>query len=547
MFYFEATLTSCASRSSPSGGPRDTTAPALDTSFPPNFSTRFSAKEINLVFNEYITLKNAQQQIRFTPPLNEKPDVQSRGKEVNIRWEDTLLENTTYTISFGTAIEDFTEGNTLENFKYVFSTGDYIDSLSLRGTVKNSQTGGAESGILVALYDLGNLKKPDSIPFLNLPTYYAYTGEAGDFQLSNLKYGRFHIVAFEDKRGDFKMSGIGKTAFFEDTLTLGLDNPPVELFTFEPNPDPRFFGMKQESRGMVSLPFNYPVPNLKIEPLNPNWGERFSYVLFSKEKDTARFWFDPENLDSVRLKLSVDSSFSDTVTTNLRNLKIQDFTLSLAQSEVKYNDPVSLKARRPVQKVNLEKVLFLSGKDTLAAELDSSALPLFLKFTLKKRPKEFKLILLKNAIEPYLGEGNDSAQFSLTTLKGEDLGNLDFTVKTGDTAQPLVLVMKNPAGEEIVRTSFTEKTTEKLRKMKPGVYTAQLILDDDGDGKWSTGNYLKGHQPEKILTYPDKMEIRANWDLELDWLPKISETPKIPTIPVETLNDSTGAAQDSLK
>ena len=35
--------------------------------------------------------------------------------------------------------------------------------------------------------------------------------------------------------------------------------------------------------------------------------------------------------------------------------------------------------------------------------------------------------------------------------------------------------------------------------------------------KWTNGNLLKRRQPEKVFIYKDKLLIRENWDLEIDW------------------------------
>ena len=66
------------------------------------------------------------------------PDIKLRRKSIITDIKDTLKPNTTYTISFGNAISDITEGNVLANYRFVFSTGNTIDSLSLNGFVKNA-------------------------------------------------------------------------------------------------------------------------------------------------------------------------------------------------------------------------------------------------------------------------------------------------------------------------------------------------------------------------------------------------------------------------
>jgi hypothetical protein len=51
----------------------------------------------------------------------------------------------------------------------------------------------------------------------------------------------------------------------------------------------------------------------------------------------------------------------------------------------------------------------------------------------------------------------------------------------------------------------------------PGVYRLKIIVDENQNGKWDTGNYLKHIQPEKVFYNPTKINIRANWDIETDW------------------------------
>ena len=52
--------------------------------------------------------------------------------------------------------------------------------------------------------------------------------------------------------------------------------------------------------------------------------------------------------------------------------------------------------------------------------------------------------------------------------------------------------------------------------LMPAKYKIQAILDADGNGKWSTGNYHHHVLPETILEYKDPLEIKAGWDIDLE-------------------------------
>ncbi|HET6989830.1 MAG TPA: Ig-like domain-containing protein, partial [Bacteroidia bacterium] len=137
---FIALASSCAQILSPDGGAKDRTPPKVTSYTPDSAATNFTGKKIVLHFNEFVQLKDLQNQLIVSPPLNHDPDVTIRKKDIVIELKDTLLPNTTYTISFGNSISDITENNVLDNFRYVFSTGPVIDSLHLSGKIVNAST-----------------------------------------------------------------------------------------------------------------------------------------------------------------------------------------------------------------------------------------------------------------------------------------------------------------------------------------------------------------------------------------------------------------------
>jgi len=56
--------------------------------------------------------------------------------------------------------------------------------------------------------------------------------------------------------------------------------------------------------------------------------------------------------------------------------------------------------------------------------------------------------------------------------------------------------------------------------LPPNTYKMRAIKDDNGDGKWTTGNYFKNLQPEKVYYYAQPISVRSNWELNQDWLVK---------------------------
>ncbi len=516
----DLTFVSCASRGAPSGGDKDTLAPKVDTTFPPNFTTEFNSPEVEILFNEYISLKSANQQISITPPLSEKLDIDAGSKSIRIKLlVDSLLPNTTYTISFGSSITDFTEGNINGRFKYVFSTGTYIDSLSLKGQIRNKE-GAPQPEMLLALYDYTTLKRKDSIPFYNLPTYYTYTDEEGAFTLTNLKYGKFHVVGFTDKGGRFKMqTGQETTAFSKDTLVLDTNTTALQLLAFEPENKQRFISARHVSEGKIRMIFSGDKRDVVVERLNLTNGKKAAEdYLERSSSDTLFYWFQLAT-DSVVLRINKPGVYDDTAVVKLREFSPQKLRLSLKEKELVPGGALEVNTNIPFLTLSKDGFLVYTKTDTIRdltiVAADSSKKAFYIKTP--PRGEKTELVVLPNALTPFTGVQNDTVQFSYTTLAKEALGNALFKV-VADSNNRYILNLFTPEDKLVLSRSFTGSIRLDLKNLYPKKYKAQLVIDRDKNGRWSSGNYLRGIQPERIINYVEALEIRANWDVEIEWL-----------------------------
>ena len=52
--------------------------------------------------------------------------------------------------------------------------------------------------------------------------------------------------------------------------------------------------------------------------------------------------------------------------------------------------------------------------------------------------------------------------------------------------------------------------------VKPGTYYMRLIIDENGNGKWDTGDFEKGIQPERVSYYHHSLDLRALFEYSQD-------------------------------
>jgi uncharacterized protein (DUF2141 family) len=514
---FEAFISSCASRSNPSGGDKDTLAPQLDTSFPANQSIYFKSTTISLKFEEYITLKSPQQQIRISPLLPEDLEIVSKGKEILIKALDSLKENTTYIISFGTSITDLTEGNVNKEFKYVFSTGSYIDSLSLQGRLKDAYTGEAESDMLVLLYSTGRKSSRDSLLYKVRPDYYAFSNDEGNFSMTNMRSGTYLLAAFTDKDGDFKLnSGKEKMAFWTDTIDLQPDSLyAYQLNTFDPKPKFRYINARHGALGEISFNFSSAADSFKIEAIDVP--EDSAYFKYNVERDTLYYRFQFQR-DSILFMFNYDTLFVDSVVSvRLREYDEPKLKITSSANQFRKVDTVFIYSNVAINQWFEDSTAFYTPKDTI------KKLPLRDSARAKRwfypppHSSDFSVMFNKGAAE-HSGDNRlkDSTVFNFQMMRGEDLGTLVFNV-SADSGQAYLLQILKEDDAPCRFLPFKDSIRVVFKNELPQKYKVFLIRDFDEDGEWTTGDFILGHQPELRIPYAEGLEIRANWELDLEW------------------------------
>ncbi|MDY0078676.1 MAG: Ig-like domain-containing protein [Bacteroidales bacterium] len=223
-------LQQCANPVMPRGGPKDEDPPRVVSSKPANRSVNFKGNLIEVTFDEFVKLSNTQKEVLISPPLNKNPAYRLRGKTLQIKFEEALVSNTTYTLFFGDAIGDLTENNPISGYSFVFSTGPVLDSMSIEGIVNNAFDLVPPEATFAMLYDRAPDTIPvDSLPYLLRPLYVARTDKEGHFRLANLKDVAYKIFVLSDMNSNFLYDMPGEKIAFLDTLIVPIyQKPPVQ-------------------------------------------------------------------------------------------------------------------------------------------------------------------------------------------------------------------------------------------------------------------------------------------------------------------------------
>jgi len=323
LLFATAFLSRCARIMQPDGGPRDTLPPVIVGMSPDNFTTNFTERRIYIDFDEFIQLKDQQKEFFTSPQMKKKPTITQRGRGILVQIKDTLLENQTYALDFGSAIRDNNEGNPLFGMRYVFSTGDAVDSMVCTGYTADAYKSDSVSRTFIYFFIADSLPATpgyDSTLFNRKPDAIGRAETNGVFIAQNLKPVDYRVYAVKDTNDNQMYEPGTDQVGFIDSLCNPARMPDFYMWydsvrryvTAEPQLYFRMFTDKafrrqtlqqteRPNRNKALLYFGGENPDIRSIRFDSIPDDRFTVDFRTRGRDTLALWFAGTELpDTIR-------------------------------------------------------------------------------------------------------------------------------------------------------------------------------------------------------------------------------------------------------
>ena len=584
---------SCANKAQgPTGGPKDKTPPRVMKSTPKNGALNFKKKQIEIEFDEMISLEKASDNVVISPPQLKPADVKSGGKKVTVNLNEDLIDNTTYSINFGNSIVDLNEKNPLKNYSFSFSTGNQIDTMKISGTVINAEDMNPMPDIIVGIYEQTSDSVFSLIPFERI----AKTDENGHFTINNIKHGKYKVFALGDTNHNYSFQP-GEGLAMSDSLyttssrieemhdtiwkdTVNIDSVRTYMGThflpdnlalryFKENKKRQYFIKAERKESFVfNLFFNDQQAKLpEIKPLNFKWDGKY-LIQKNAKMDSLTYWITDSTVwktDTLKMAMTYlksDSLFqlhsvTDTINVMMRKGAINPKARLAKKSNapkklgsLKYTNninpafdvynPILFEFEAPLSKIDLSKIKLSQKVDTVFKQipfkwqrLDSIQIRFAINH--KWEPEaSYKLEI-------------DSAAFASIYNKVTPQFKADFKIRSLDeySSVKMLLAKFNPkvvmqildTKDALIATKPAAEKGTIFENLKPGDYYVRMFIDENGNGKWDTGEFKTKRQPEEVYYYPSKLTLKANWEFEETW--DYTQTPLLEQKPAELLKLAT--------
>ena len=515
-------VVACARTGYPSGGETDRTPPVITRVTPENRSTNFSSKGFTLETDEYVVLKDANNQVIISPPMKQFPQITSTGKKIKVVIKDTLQPNTTYLFQFRDAIADNNEGNLLSDFSYVFSTGPSLDSLAFCGTVTDALTGEPDKKIFVFLYE-----SFDDSAVAAHPAYATKTDDKGHFRFRYLADKKYKILALNDLDKSYTYNSVAeKVAFSTDTVTpfflLDSVKPDYDKFvmssfeqvgTVQRITQKGFIG-----KGKVQIATAMPMANPTITADSAR-----IFWLPNVTSDTITLWMLDKNTDSLRFVIRDTTGIDDTLNLkyNRRGKNISaggGFMRNNFGTSLPYFDTFQLSFANPLAKIidPSTAVYYKTATDSAFATIvfDSVTRSKVRLLIPIRQGEKYDITVFGGHFHDIFGKANDTTHYKTEVTTVEKYGNIILNFEAPDNSEHFVLQLLNDKGKFIAEESFVGSRKVNFPHLAPGTYRIRAIKDENANGKWDSGNYWQYRQAEESRYFEKDIKVRENWDFE---------------------------------
>lgn len=516
----------CAQIMPLTGGEKDLSPPKIIRQIPENNSLNFKGNRIELEFDEYIQLKNFQEQLIVTPRLASAPEVDVKGKILFIKLSDSLLPNRTYVFSLGASVTDLHEGNMTSDVKITFSTGNSLDSASLSGKIVDARTQKPASDVRVFLYEQGN----DSCLYKEKPDYFSKADKEGNYSVSSIHPGKYKVVAIGDRNKNLLYDKSEETidmVFTSENNLVTISDSMVQDFAVYREIPSRVFVKRVISsspgKSVVILNRGLSKPGVKLVS-----GEN-GYVghWFCASGDTLSLFYNQTLPDSTKWLIfeSDESSWNKkqlidtfrvispkTVSENKKSVpKIQ---IDAEKDELTFTFSTWIK------EIKSNKVFFIAEKDTIVLNtemIDNRHIKVINK---KDVLQDGKFIFTPGFIRNHVNETNDTIVLPFQPTNASSSAQLTVYVKYNSLKNKGILELVNEK-EDVIRKKIFLKQNEKeeiiWEGLPQGNYHLRLIEDNDGNEAWTTGDIQSKRKPEKVLHYEKSISLLNSWESTVSW------------------------------
>ena len=199
------------------------------------------------------------------------------------------------------------------------------------------------------------------------------------------------------------------------------------------------------------------------------------------------------------------------------------------------NQNVHYSAKQPIASADTTRMHLYIKQDTLwipepflfLPDDDVKSYTLYAEW---EQTRQYRFTIDSAAVVGVMGDYCKSIKNEFKVRGEDEFGSLFVHVLLPDTSRIIVQLL-NKADKCVAEVPAGADGRADFFFLKAGEYYLRCIVDADGNGVWSPGEYDNGLHPEQVFYFPKPIQVKAKWDIEQDWAPL--EIPRMNQKPAE--------------
>jgi len=530
-------LFQCANQLPPPGGPVDKVPPEVLEVYPSNGTINFNDDHFEIFFSEYIEKLSIMDALFISPEIK-NIGYDWSGTSVEITFDDTLKENTTYSVSIGSGIQDLNNKNNLAKaINFAFSTGAKLDVGQIVGRVYDKDP----NGVMVFAY-----MKTDTFanPIVEKPKNISQVGENGEFRYLGLANGTYRVFAVKEENKN-RIYNVGEDMYgapFQEITLTDTDSLFEGLnfrLTKEDTLAPYITSVTMTDRNHILIEYSENIDSSKVTndnffvvdstnqkviftkhffETNQTKHEYFVTVEDSLNEEGNHFIVAENIFDKYGNEMVYDafdfvvSTTPDTIAPSFKKIET-----GFEQNKLDYKDPTFiLNFNDGITSNSFKEVVAMKYKENYYSfdifKIDDASYQI--KILNKLKPsKKIELSIDNSKLVDAAGNMLDTIYtVEIETISGREFSGVSGRVEISEENENIVVVLVGiDKGGNTYFTPGEPDQTYQFERVLPGNYLIWCFIDSDKDGKFNFGSVEPFDFSEKFYSYPDTLTLKARW------------------------------------
>ena len=188
-----------------------------------------------------------------------------------------------------------------------------------------------------------------------------------------------------------------------------------------------------------------------------------------------------------------------------------------ASSKFEIYDTLRISSAFPLDSVHVGMIHLAHKVDTVLTPVpvrveEGDSIRMYMRVIARLEPAESYVLEIDSAAcRDIYGVCNDAVKANIKLKSTDEYANILVRMAQYDPRARIQLLSEK---DVVLRELPALPDGTKFEYLAPTTYYLRLYLDLNGDGHWTTGDWLTRRQPEPVYYFPKKLKLRANWDFE---------------------------------